>query len=380
MENSFEDRVIDTFSRMLEILEKYSDYGCDKKFVEEKRNSESELARKDLVQEVIESVDSYEREKVKGEIEAKENMNEEPMIKSEIHVEAGIMEEQKSSTNKIKLDEQKKMNSINGSLVVKITAYTWEKFFEKRFANEVRHENRPQFFTMSKAKEISEKSQSYWILIRVHKAQSGRSPMLNWRDELIGLSYGEQKAHIFIYLLQNPSQHLHMWLQNTAELFSVYSPFATLEAKARQITQDEDAKAVEDYYSSDESYEAWYGILIFNFSDCLVFNTSEFENSGTSSAYYNSWRQLFFYLCKVRTIEMGKSFHGVKREEINLAFLSSVNIVRLTVNSNSTDTERVNWKVLLGDHYIFTQLWSLVAQVLKCHAYLDAFMKWDLFQ
>ena len=124
MENSFEDRVIDTFSRMLEILEKYSDYGCDKKFVEEKRNSESELARKDLVQEVIESVDSYEREKVKGEIEAKENMNEEPMIKSEIHVEAGIMEEHKSQTNKVKLSEQMKMNSINGASVEKITAYT----------------------------------------------------------------------------------------------------------------------------------------------------------------------------------------------------------------------------------------------------------------
>ena len=163
-----------------------------------------------------------EIEEHKNEIEDEENVKEVAEIESE-------------------------MNFINGASVEEITASTWEQFFEKRVETKARDVSRFLIFALSKAEAISGSSQRQWILIRVYKAQYGRSPILNWRGKLIGLGYCKQKAHIFIHLLQNPNQQLRTCLQNTTEPFSFNSEFATSEA--RQIAQDEEAKSVADYYS-----------------------------------------------------------------------------------------------------------------------------------
>ena len=154
MENNYEDRLLDTFSRMLEILEKYSDYGGDKKFVEDKRNSESEIARKDAVQEEIERADSEDQEEIKvehleeqDEVEVEHESEESIKGEAKIDLEdvaedfcvvAGIMEEQKTCV--INFGSPIRMLAlIPGPTEEKFrNDYTWEKFFQNNFASDAK--------------------------------------------------------------------------------------------------------------------------------------------------------------------------------------------------------------------------------------------------
>ena len=120
------------------------------------------------------------------------------------------------------------------------------------------------------------------------------------------------------------------------------------------------------YYSSDEPYEAWYGVLIFNFPDCLVLNLTEFENSGMSSTTYNFWKVLFLDTSKVEKLEMEELIFWDKPEDSEMSADIKMNILWLTVHSYFAEKYGVNWKVLFAySFFVGVRLWSFVVEVLK---------------
>ena len=59
--------------------------------------------------------------------------------------------------------------------------YTWKQFFQENFSVERNQLSEPLCFMTLMKDADKENHQDNWIIIRVHKAHWGRSPIFNWR-------------------------------------------------------------------------------------------------------------------------------------------------------------------------------------------------------
>ena len=181
---------------MIERLEKY---GEERKFLNTKTNSESDMAREDFdleAPEEIKDVDSEDQEEIEGVLE-----------KQEVDVVSGMKD-------KIEDDIVPRMQDELDDDIVKVhrleakidDEYTWKQFFQENFSVERNQLSQPLYFMTLMKDADKENHQDNWILIRVHKAHWGRSPIFNWRGKSVVLDYGEEKAQTIYNVSQNPNQ------------------------------------------------------------------------------------------------------------------------------------------------------------------------------